>query len=44
MNKQDRENAKRVWISRQLEKQNVWKYLRAMKKAFNKEKRESANG
>lgn len=44
MNKQDRENAKNVWIAKQLEKQRVWQHLRMMKKVFNHAKRDNANG
>lgn len=44
MNKRDRENAKNVWITRQLEKNKVWQYLRRMKKINNLIKRGQANG
>lgn len=32
MNRRDRKNAKNVWITRQLEKQKVWNYLRFLKR------------
>lgn len=44
MNKRDRENAKNVWITRQLEKNKVWQYLRRMNKINNLIKRGQANG